>query len=69
MNSFYLLKVLEKSDGSPEDDYGISVVANAYGLLQKHGFQDNRIDHCVLTHVRAHIPQHVFLNLNSKREV
>lgn len=46
-------EILERTEEPGQDDYGISIVANAYGLLQKQGVEEDRFPHCVLTHVSA----------------
>lgn len=44
--------VLERSPiGSDDRDYGLSVVANAFGLLQKQGIKLENLDTVVMTHV------------------
>ncbi|KAF8309336.1 FAD/NAD(P)-binding domain-containing protein [Clavulina sp. PMI_390] len=44
--------ILERSVEPFPDDYGISVVANAYGLLQKRGVNEENFPHCILNHMR-----------------
>ncbi|KAK6208079.1 hypothetical protein LQW54_007125 [Pestalotiopsis sp. IQ-011] len=47
--------VLERSrlDAATDDDYGLSVVANAFGLLQRAGIKSENLDTVVMTHIWA----------------
>lgn len=44
--------IVERSLEVIPDDYGISIVANSYGLLLKKGIEEKRFPHAVLTHMR-----------------
>lgn len=54
LRAHHQVTVLERSQyNSNSDDYGLSVVANAFGLLQKAGVSLDNLDTVVMTHIWA----------------